>query len=309
MSSRRRKLPALQEGERVATCVWVAACHPDGLLYRSGFCRIALTTSARNLLASAKGNAFSTRQDALSWNVSILNSPAGGARCGGDWCDAVAISDNLVGLTIGDVSGHGESAADTMEILRKTVLFHMYDNPNPSRILSIANSVAYSRRDGGVIVTAIVAIFNRRLRTLTFANAGHPPPLVITPYRHEFLAQAIGDLPLGIFPTHRSSDYAVVLPLGSLIVLYTDGVTEHNRDVIRGECELVEACRAAYDCPQRNVASAIARRVFEGGRGHDDAAITALRERQDAAAQEQLRLHPARFQARFHEKNWRTVTR
>ncbi len=221
---------------------------------------------------------LSTKQKTRPWNVSFLNSPAGSARCGGDWCDAFTISDDVVGLTIGDVCGHGESAAETMEIVRSTVLLRMYENPDPARVLSIANAVAYSRRDGGVIVTAIVAMFNRRLRTLTFANAGHPPPLVITPYRHAFLAQAVGDLPLGIFPTHRAADYAVALPLDSLIVLYTDGITEHNRDVVRGEGELVEACRAAYDCPAPNLASVIAQRVFEGGRGHDDAAVTALRE-------------------------------
>jgi serine phosphatase RsbU (regulator of sigma subunit) len=210
--------------------------------------------------------------------MSFLNSPAGGARRGGDWCDAFAISDDRVGLTIGDVSGHGEAAAETMEILRTTVLLRMYANPDPAKVLAFANTIAYSRRDGGVIVTAIVAVLNRRLRTLTFANAGHPPPLVITPYRHAFLAQSVGDLPLGIFPTHRSADYAIALPIDSLIVLYTDGITEHNRDVVRGEGELVEACRAAYDRPVPNLANVIAERIFEGGRGHDDAAVTALRE-------------------------------
>jgi serine phosphatase RsbU (regulator of sigma subunit) len=60
--------------------------------------------------------------------------------------------------------------------------------------------------------------------------------------------------------------------------LYTDGVTEHERDLLRGERELAEACRAVYDTRVPDLASAIAERVFQRSRGHDDAAVAALRE-------------------------------
>jgi chemotaxis family two-component system sensor kinase Cph1 len=211
------------------------------------------------------------------WNVSLLNYPAGSARYGGDWCETLAISEEAIALTIGDVSGHGEPAAETMEIMRAAVLSSILENPHPSKVLSVANTVAYSRRSG-VIVTAIVAVLNRRLRTLTFANAGHPPPLMMTSTLHAFLTHAVGDLPLGVFPRHRAADYVVALPADALIVLYTDGITEHERDLVRGECELAEACRAAYDGRAPDLASAIAEHVFQKCRGHDDAAVAALRE-------------------------------
>jgi serine phosphatase RsbU (regulator of sigma subunit) len=164
-----------------------------------------------------------------------------------------------------------------MEIMRAAVLSNIDENAQPSEVLSVANTVAYSRRSG-LIVTAIVAILNRRRRTLTFANAGHPAPLIMTPSLHGFLAQDVGDLPLGIFPKHRAADYVVALPTDALIVLYTDGVTEHERDILRGERALVEACRAAYDGHVPDLATAIAEHVFQECRGHDDAAVTALRE-------------------------------
>jgi serine phosphatase RsbU (regulator of sigma subunit) len=211
------------------------------------------------------------------WNVSLLNSPAGSARHGGDWCEALAISEDAIALTIGDVTGHGEPAAETMDIMRATVLSSILENPHPSKVLSAANTVAYSR-DSGVIVTAIVAVLNWRLRTLTFANAGHPPPFVMTSSLHGFLTHGVGDLPLGAFPKHHAADYAVALPADALIVLYTDGVTEHERDLLRGERELAEACRAVYDTRVPDLASAIAERVFQRSRGHDDAAVAALRE-------------------------------
>ncbi|MGA2759709.1 MAG: PP2C family protein-serine/threonine phosphatase [Candidatus Cybelea sp.] len=215
--------------------------------------------------------------NSLVWNVTFMNSPAGSAPYGGDWCEALAISEDAIAVTIGDVSGHGESAAAAMEIMRASVLSSIRKNPHPSKVLSVANTVAYSRRNG-LIVTAIVAVLNRRLRTLTFANAGHPAPLLMTPSLHGFLKHGIGNLPLGVYPKHLAADYVVALPADAMIVLYTDGVTEHERNHLRGERELVEACRTAYDGCVPELATAIAEHIFLNCRGHDDAAVTALRE-------------------------------
>ncbi len=215
--------------------------------------------------------------NSLVWNVTFMNSPAGSAPYGGDWCEALAISEDAIAVTIGDVSGHGESAAEAMEIMRAAVLSSIHENLHPSKVLSVANTVAYSRRSG-LIVTAIVAVLSRRLRTLTFANAGHPAPLLMTRSLHVFLTHAVGDLPLGVFPKHLAADYVVALPADAMIVLYTDGVTEHERNHLRGERELVEACRTTYDRRVPELATAIAEHVFQKCRGHDDAAVTALRE-------------------------------
>ncbi len=108
----------------------------------------------------ALANVAPHRPRAPAWNFSLTNSPAGPARRGGDWSDAVAISEDAFALTIGDVTGHGETAFGTMEIVRASVLRGIHANADPSEILSAANSVAYSIR-GGVIVTAIVAIARR----------------------------------------------------------------------------------------------------------------------------------------------------
>jgi len=241
-------------------------------------CALAIDPKDIELLGpELNGTVETGRGIASPWNFSLINSPAGRARRGGDWSDAVAISDDAFALMIGDVTGHGEPAFGTMEIVRASMLRGIHANADPSEILAAANSVAYSIR-GGVIVTAIVAIVNRRLRTLTFANAGHPAPLMMTPILHGFLTHVKADLPLGIWPTHSATNYVVTLPNDSLFVLYTDGITKHNRDSVRGERELVAACRAAYDWPPPDLAASIARRVFHSGRGRDDAAVTALRQ-------------------------------
>lgn len=108
-------------------------------------------------------------------SVTLWSSPADGAQAGGDWCDVVTISDESVAFTVGDVLGHGEAIAGTMAAIRASVLRAIHDIHVPSDVLSVANTVAVNRGDG-VIVTAVVSFLNHCLQTLTFANAGHPPP-------------------------------------------------------------------------------------------------------------------------------------
>jgi serine phosphatase RsbU (regulator of sigma subunit) len=220
----------------------------------------------------------------IDCGVDLWSSPADGALRGGDWCEAFALSNDSVALTIGDVCGHGEAAADTMEAMRTGVFLAIHESRTPSQVLFDANAIAYAHGRG--IVTAISAILDRRRRTLTFANAGHPPPLVMTGDGHGFLAHVVGDLPLGIFPKHRSADCVIAIPDDALIVFYTDGITEHDRDIFRGEEELIEACRSVYDLPIEDAARAIARKILRKGRGRDDAAVLAVRALTSAGAKQ-----------------------
>ena len=216
-------------------------------------------------------------EDQLDWSATVFSAAAGGARFGGDWCDAFAISVDTVALTIGDVAGHGESAAETMRLVRTTIFKAIGEGGPPSKVLRIANTAAYQAHGGNVIVTAVVAILNRQHRTLAFANAGHPPPVVVAAHGHAFLSNGVGDLPLGMFPKHRAADHVVAIPIETLIAFYTDGITEHSLDILHGERELVAACRAVYDSPAHDSARAIARLVFQNVRGCDDAAVLAVR--------------------------------
>jgi serine phosphatase RsbU (regulator of sigma subunit) len=210
-------------------------------------------------------------------NVTRWTSPAGGAPDGGDWCEAIAVSVKTLALTIGDVAGHGSPVAELMSVMRATVLQAIADIAVPSEVLSVANDLALTWGGDGILVTAIVAIVDFRRRTLTFANAGHPPPLLYTASAHAFLVHPPADLPLGVFPRFRAANYVVSLPDDALLTLYTDGVTEHARDLIRGEAELVEAVRFVHPRPELDSAREIAGHVFATARGDDDAAVLAVR--------------------------------
>jgi serine phosphatase RsbU (regulator of sigma subunit) len=206
----------------------------------------------------------------------MWSSPAGGASDGGDWCDLLAVSDGELRLTIGDVAGHGADASHSKAITRASVLHAIREMSTPSDVLSAANGVV-TGQTADTIVTAIVAFFDGRRRQLRFSIAGHPPPLVVTREGSAFLTQMRPNLPLGVVPQHRATDSTVTLERDAMVVFYTDGVTERDRDPIRGELELVEAARAAYARPQGDAARTIAERVFSRGPGPDDAALMVLR--------------------------------
>lgn len=213
---------------------------------------------------------------ALELNATVWRRSAGRARAGGDWCDVVSIAEDTVAFTVGDVSGHGASVARTMSAMRALVLRGIEEIRVPSEVLSLANEGAFN--DGnGTIVTAIVAFLNSRQRTLTFANAGHPPPLLVTRDGQAFLEHPPADLPLGIFAKHRGADYVIAVPADSMLVFYTDGITEHNCDPIGGELELIEAARLVFQRPEVDAARAIARRLLGTQPTLDDAAAMCAR--------------------------------
>jgi len=209
-------------------------------------------------------------------HISIWSLPAGDAQSGGDWCEVVELSEDLLALTVGDVSGHGIAVAATRASVLVRVLRAIQHMHDPAAVLAVANAFAFSCGEG-VIVTAIVAFWNRRLQTLTFANAGHPPPLLLSGDCQAFLEHLTADLPLGIYAQHSAANYVIALPSDALLVLYTDGITEHNRDEVRGEADLSEAARLVFDQPELDDARAIARDIFRTGSGHDDAAIMVVR--------------------------------
>jgi serine phosphatase RsbU (regulator of sigma subunit) len=214
--------------------------------------------------------------DGSGVTVTRWSSPAGKAQAGGDWCEVFSISEDVLAVTVGDVSGHGESVADAAAFMRSATVRAFRQTRDPAEILSIVNTAAYEWADG-VIVTAIAGVLDRRRRTFTFANAGHPPPIIVGDAGDKFLAHLPADLPLGIFSTHRAADYVIAFPSHALIALYTDGITEHERDPVKGEHELARACRLVHAGGFENAALFIAELVLLKERGHDDAAVLAVR--------------------------------
>ncbi|GAC1518958.1 MAG: hypothetical protein NVS2B3_15180 [Vulcanimicrobiaceae bacterium] len=196
------------------------------------------------------------------------------AIVGGDWYDVFDLPDGRMAFSIGDVAGHGLQAAVVMGEVRQAFRAAAVNPKSPSLVLERANTIVNMRADTA-IVTAIFGIFERATSTVTYAVAGHPPPILGT---RDGTAQTLParGIPLGVADSVFTHDWTFTLPPGSLLALYTDGLTEHSRDVARGEEQLLDAVRAQIVSPTSDPARSIVERIFTDRKNADDVAALVL---------------------------------
>ncbi|WP_240669870.1 GAF domain-containing SpoIIE family protein phosphatase [Actinoplanes solisilvae] len=157
-----------------------------------------------------------------------------GASVGGDWYDAFAQPDGSLMLAVGDVSGHDIEAAATMGQVRNLVRGDAYgreDEPGP--LLAQLDRALH-----GLQVPAAATAVLARLRRdhddylLSFANAGHPPPVLLRPDGEVEIWWESPEPLLGLFPRAERTTHHRRVPAGSTLLLYTDGLVEHPAHLI-----------------------------------------------------------------------------
>lgn len=196
------------------------------------------------------------------------------AEIGGDWYDAFALPDGRIAISMGDVAGHGLEAATVMGEIRQAMRTAAVGERSPSGVLDHINSVISLRKSIGM-VTAIFGYYKPEVRELTYAVAGHPPPVItIAEGFSGFLPG--GGMPLGVDSRINAPDWTITLPPRSCVVFYTDGMTEHSRDIVAGEKQLLDASIRAFEVDPENPAIALQERIFDATINRDDAATLTL---------------------------------
>jgi anti-sigma regulatory factor (Ser/Thr protein kinase) len=198
------------------------------------------------------------------------------ASVGGDWYDAFPLPDGRIAVSIGDVGGHGLSAAVVMGEVRQAFRAAAVDVGSPALVLERANAIV-NMRESPVMVTALFGIYDRTTSAFTYAAAGHPAPILATAEGKPVLLPG-GGMPLGIEEKIGARDWTIPLPPGALLALYTDGLIELERDVVAGLENLCAAVgtEAAQPEPLED-ARAIHDRIFRERGSADDAATLAVR--------------------------------
>lgn len=196
------------------------------------------------------------------------------AEVGGDWYDAFELPDGRVAISMGDVAGHGLEAATVMGEIRQAMRAAAIGERSPAAVLEQINGVI-NLRPGIGMVTAIFGFYRPPTRELTYAVAGHPPPvLTIAGGFSGFLKG--GGVPLGVETSIDAVDWKLTLPPRSCVVFYTDGITEYSRDVLAGEEALLQASIRAFEADPENPAMAVQERIFDATANRDDAATLTL---------------------------------
>jgi PAS domain S-box-containing protein len=166
-----------------------------------------------------------------------------GVHVGGDWYDVFLLCDNRVGLVIGDVAGHSINSASIMGQVRSMLRAYAIDRPDPGDVLQRTNA-ALLRLLPDAIASAAYAVLDLTTGELLYANAGHPPPLLITSTGDtEYLDDAPGVL-LGAWAGISVRTSQRRLAPGTALLLYTDGLIEDpRRDIDEGLDALAGAVR------------------------------------------------------------------
>src|SRR3954470_19766164 len=200
--------------------------------------------------------------------------PANGV--GGDCFDALPFGPGALGLTIADVAGKGVPAALLMSNLQAAVRAFALDGASPSSVCTSVNRLLCRNMASGRFVTFCYTRIDVAVGRLTYATAGHNPPLLVrADGSMEKLAP--GGTVLGVFTESTYEQGEFLLTPGDRLVFYTDGITEgRNRDGEEyGEDRLAAAVHRhrAHDADAMLAAVLQEVESFNGGTYEDDATL------------------------------------
>lgn len=162
-------------------------------------------------------------------DVAISYEPADAEQgLGGDWYDAMALREGRTYVAVGDVVGHGLPAVEDMAQLRSAARALALQGLSPARLLAELNTFT-RHASQGKFATMSVAIFDPRDRSLSYASAGHPPPLLRRAATGEVGRLATGHGPvLGPVEDISYAQGYTRLADGDVVVMYTDGLIERR---------------------------------------------------------------------------------
>ncbi len=205
---------------------------------------LALALAARSRLAALRTRRLEQQRGELLEDVGLLQTallpqapdrlgpvrtsaayrPADGPGAGGDFYDLFALDDGRLAVILGDLSGHGRQALPHTALVRFTLRAYLEAGLSPRLALQTAGAVL-ERQLAGSFATVVAATYQPRERTLVYACAGHPPP-VVSGSRPISPLTACSSPPIGVGIRTGSRQSVVSIPGRAQVCFHTDGITE-----------------------------------------------------------------------------------
>lgn len=196
--------------------------------------------------------------------------PSGGGLVGGDWFDALKLPDGNTLLTVGDLTGHGVTAASTMAMLLGALRGMAVAGVEPGALMGHLNQLL-DTADRPALGSAVCCRYRAETRTLVWAQAGHPAPLLFRDGTGRALTPLDGVL-LGATSGAAYEQAEIQLLPGDLLVLHTGRLTDRTGvDRLLALGPRLTGARDAQDCVK-----AIVEEFGETGR-EDDACVLVAR--------------------------------
>ncbi|MER6346027.1 PP2C family protein-serine/threonine phosphatase [Streptomyces sp. NPDC001595] len=199
----------------------------------------ALQRAQLTELPAASGLLLTARYLPAAWGMNI----------GGDWYDAFLQPDGSLLAVIGDVTGHGLHAAVVMGQLRTALRAYAIESNSPGEILTRLHRMLRHLQPE-LYATAMIARFRPGEPQVVWSSAGHPPAVVRGADGTVRVLDTKPGVMLGIPVEYEYEDHRADLPVGSSLVLYTDGLVERRAEGIDRGIERLGQALGALSPPE-----------------------------------------------------------
>ena len=197
---------------------------------------------------------------------------------GGDWYDVLRVGDNRIGIIVGDCVGRGLSAAAVMGQLRSSARALLLTGAEPGMLLEDLDAVAELIPDA-FCTTVFLAILNTETGEFCYSCAGHLPAVLAAPHSEPTLLSDARSVPLAVSRKRSRPQSFVVLPPGSTLMLYTDGLVERREvSIDDGIARVSETVAGGLNLPVDGVADAVLSAMAPPTGYDDDIAIVVYRQ-------------------------------
>jgi sigma-B regulation protein RsbU (phosphoserine phosphatase) len=212
-------------------------------------------------------------------DVAAVYRPAGtGEEVGGDFYDVFELAQDDWVVVLGDVCGKGVDAAVVTSLVRHTLRAVTIRRAGAGETLRALNKVLLNHESDRFCTVAVLRLRRRGpVWQLSLSLGGHPHPLLLRQGEAPTLLGTPGSL-VGVLTEPEFTETRVDLEPGSIVALYTDGVTEGRRgDELYGEVRLRQTAQLHAESPTRVTEGILADVLdFQGGRARDDIAVVAV---------------------------------
>ncbi|MFC0042139.1 SpoIIE family protein phosphatase [Actinomadura rayongensis] len=199
-------------------------------------------------------------------------------QVGGDWYDVFKLPDDRLAIAVGDVMGKGVLAAAVMGRVRNALRALALNDPRPAAVLSGLDRLFSATESEEQFTTVAYVVIDPETGQGAFSNAGHPPPLVVSPHAPARVDDVEPGTPLGWPSERRQTSFSV--ETGNTVVFYSDGLVENRRRGV--DAGLEELAAVAADAPPEVVGDPerlvdfLVDRMLAGYEQVDDVTVLAL---------------------------------
>jgi serine phosphatase RsbU (regulator of sigma subunit) len=269
--------PALKSlADSIASALYQAEIYAETLEYQSAMQELEF---AGRIQASFLPNELPLLD---GWELAVSYLPA--RETSGDFFDFIPLPDGKVGILIADVADKGVGAALYMALSRTLIRTYALEfEASPDIIFFSANERILQDARANLFVTVFYGVLDQNDRTLTYCNAGHNSPLLLSSKNGGTIhALTPTGMPIGIDEDSTWTQATIQIEPGDVLILYTDGITDtqDTEGSFFKERRLIEVIQDRLNSPAQEIQSAILDAVQEFSAGNsqfDDITLLVLK--------------------------------